>query len=302
MSEQVFTLSNEGAHQHLPSPARLERDVQGVFEKNLDSLLSLRFLASEFMTPCQTMRMDTLCLDENLCPVIIEYKLETDSSVLNQGLYYLNWLLTNRSVFQLLVQELAGKEVAEKVDWSGARVLIIAGSYARYDLQAIEQMQANIDLYTYALFDSGILVLKHVAGRRRPDYRMAHTPRLPKSKLSFENAYKVAPKVVQERIDRFLCSVCELSQDIVTSDRSEHKVISAPTCNPPDIARLHLTENAYPKVRIEIFGSIDDFNLGPKVRTKKTRIGFEFSLTDDEYFDYAIESVRQLYARASSGW
>lgn len=302
MTEQVFTLSTEGAHRHLPSPARLERDVQGLFEHNLQSLLGLRFLASEFTTPCLTMRMDTLALDENFCPVIIEYKLDTDSSVMNQGLYYLNWMVSNKSVIQLLVQDIAGKDIADKVDWSGARVVIIAGAFARYDLQAIEQIQANIDLYTYALFESGIMVLKHVAGQRRPDYRVTSQAKPAKSKLNFDRAYQISPKVVRDRIDRFVAGISDLASDIVVSDIGEHRIISVPSASPTDIARVHLTEGVYPKLRLEIFGAIEDFDLGPKIRTKKTRTGFEFSVTDDEYFDYAIEAIRQLYARALSSW
>lgn len=302
MTEQVFTISTEGARRHLPSPARLERDVQGLFESNLEPMLGLRFLASEFTTPCQTMRMDTLCLDEHLCPVILEYKLDTDSSVMNQGLYYLNWMLANKSVIQLLVQDVAGKEIADKVDWSGARVAIVAGGYARYDLQAIEQIQSNIDLYTYALYESGIMVLKHVAGQRRPDYRATSQAKPPKSKLRFETAYGLAPKVIQDRIDRFQSGITDLAADLVISDAGEYRLISVPMSYPSEIARLHLTESAYPKLRLEIFGAVEDFDLGPKLRTKKTRTGFEFSVTDDEYFDYAIEAIRQLYTRASGSW
>ena len=302
MTEQVFTLSAEGARRHPPSPARLEKDVQGVFEHNLESLLSLRFLASEFTTPCQTMRMDTIALDEGCCPVIVEYKLDSDSSVMNQGLYYLNWMLSNKSVIQVLVQEVAGKETADKIDWSGARVVIIAGAYAKYDLYAIEQVQANIDLYTYSIYQQGIMILKHVAGQRRPDYRSTTQARPQKTKLSFQDAYRLAPKVVRDRIDRFSLAVADLASDIVISDILEHRVIAVPMASPPEIARMHLTEGVYPKFRLEIYGAADDFDLGPKIRTKKTRTGFEFSVTDDEYFDLAIEVIRQIYARSSGSW
>lgn len=302
MIEQVFTVTAGGARRHLPAPARLEREVQGLFEHNLESLLGLRFLVSEFTTPCQTMRMDTLGLDEHLCPVIIEYKLDSDSSVINQGLYYLNWLLSNKSVFQLIVQEVAGKEVADKIDWSGARVSIIAGEYTRYDMQAIEQIHANLDLYTYALFDTGILVLKHLAGKRRPDYRAAAQPRQVKNRLSFEAAYGLAPKVIQDRIDRFQAALLDIASDLTFTDSGEYRGVSVVTTAPGEIARLYLTENAYPKLRLEVFGASEDFDLAPNLRTKKTRNGFELSVTDDEYFDYAVEAIRQLYASATAAW
>jgi RecB family endonuclease NucS len=43
------------------------------FEKNLEALLGVRFLDSEFTTS-NGGRIDTLGLDENGCPVILEYK------------------------------------------------------------------------------------------------------------------------------------------------------------------------------------------------------------------------------------
>ena len=46
----------------------IEKSVQTLFEKNLESLLGVRFLASEFTTT-NGGRIDTLGLDENGCPV-----------------------------------------------------------------------------------------------------------------------------------------------------------------------------------------------------------------------------------------
>jgi RecB family endonuclease NucS len=50
----------------------LERFLQTLFEQNLDRLLGIRCLASEHRTT--TGRIDTLGVDENFSPVIIEYK------------------------------------------------------------------------------------------------------------------------------------------------------------------------------------------------------------------------------------
>jgi hypothetical protein len=47
----------------------IEKSVQTLFEKNLESLLGVRFLASEFTTT-NGGRIDALGLDENGCPAI----------------------------------------------------------------------------------------------------------------------------------------------------------------------------------------------------------------------------------------
>ena len=66
-------------------------------------------LASEYSTgPKHGGRIDTLGIDENGNPVIIEYKRATNENVINQGLFYLDWLLDHRAEFKLLVMERLG--------------------------------------------------------------------------------------------------------------------------------------------------------------------------------------------------
>ena len=62
---------------------------QGLIEKHLDELLGIKFLASEYSTgKIYGGRIDTLGIDENGCPVIIEYKRALNENVINQGLFY----------------------------------------------------------------------------------------------------------------------------------------------------------------------------------------------------------------------
>jgi hypothetical protein len=117
----------------------IEKSVQILFEKNLEALLGVSFLASEFITTSGG-RIDTLGLDENSCPVILEYKRSTNQNVVNQDLFYLDWLMDHRKDFQWLVLEKLGKQAAEKVDWSAPRLICIAGDFNRYDNHAVKQM------------------------------------------------------------------------------------------------------------------------------------------------------------------
>jgi RecB family endonuclease NucS len=80
----------------------IEKSVQTFFERNLASLLGVRFLATEYITT-NGGRIDTLGLDENGCPVILEYKRATNENVVNQGLFYLDWLMDHRKNFEWLV-------------------------------------------------------------------------------------------------------------------------------------------------------------------------------------------------------
>lgn len=138
----------------------LERSLQILFEKNLEALLGVRFLASEFVT--EGGRMDTIGIDENRSPVIIEYKRATNENVINQGLFYLNWLMGHRKDFEWLVLQRFGMEEAQKVDWSGPRLICIAGDFTKYDEHAVRQMDRNIDLIRYRKFEGDLLLLEQL--------------------------------------------------------------------------------------------------------------------------------------------
>ncbi len=140
----------------------IEKSVQTLFEKNLEALLGVRVLASEFTTS-NGGRIDTLGLDENGCPVILEYKRASNENVINQGLFYLDWLMDHRKDFQWLVMEKFGKKEGEAVDWSAPRLICIAGDFNRYDNHAVKQIQRNIELIRYRRFEPDLLMLDLLA-------------------------------------------------------------------------------------------------------------------------------------------
>ena len=90
---------------------QLEKHLQNTIEENMDIFLGVRFLASEYSTgKVHNGRIDSFGIDENNCPVIIEYKRSINENVINQGLYYLDWLLDHKAEFEFLVMnKLDGK-------------------------------------------------------------------------------------------------------------------------------------------------------------------------------------------------
>lgn len=63
-----------------------EKSVQGLVEEHLELMLGVRFLASEYGAgPVHGGRADTLGLDENGSPVVVEFKRGTDAGVLTRA-------------------------------------------------------------------------------------------------------------------------------------------------------------------------------------------------------------------------
>lgn len=160
---QLFRLTN-GTASELPSQAaKLEKTLQGLIEANMSTFLGVRFLASEYKTgKTHRGRIDSLGLDENGCPVIVEYKRHSTENVINQGLFYLDWLLDHQAEFRWLVMEQLGKDVAEQIEWAGTRLLCIAADFTRYDEHAVQQIPRNIELLRYKLFGDDLLLLELV--------------------------------------------------------------------------------------------------------------------------------------------
>ena len=159
---KLFKTSASSVDELPGSSVSLERSLQTMFERNLESLLGVTFLASEFVTS-NGGRMDTLGIDENRCPVIIEYKRDRNENVINQGLFYLDWLMDHRGDFEMLVAKQFGHELASAVEWSSPRLICIAGDFTKYDEHAVKQMGRNISLIRYRRFGDDLLLLERLA-------------------------------------------------------------------------------------------------------------------------------------------
>lgn len=160
----------------------LEKDLQTLIEKNLETVFNCRFVASEFSTGAQHAgRIDSLALSEEDNPVIIEYKKVESSELINQSLFYLHWIQDHRGDFEIAVQKKLGSDVS--VDWSDVRVICIAPNFKKYDLHAVEVMGANIELWKYRLFSNNSLYLEEV-------FHTTKASGVPRSAGTAENGFK----------------------------------------------------------------------------------------------------------------
>jgi len=157
---KFFRIENDQAVELQGQSLALEKSLQTLIEKNLETFLGIQFIASEYSTGKRHGgRIDTLGLDENNSPVIIEYKRSLNENVINQGLYYLDWLLDHKAEFELMILRRFGAEIADSIDWSSPRLLCIAGNFTKYDMHAVQQINRNIELYQYKHFQEQFFML-----------------------------------------------------------------------------------------------------------------------------------------------
>lgn len=138
----------------------LEKELQQLLEDNMYTFFGVTFLKSEYRIT--NGRMDSIGIDENNCPVIFEYKRSVNENVINQGLFYLDWLLDHKADFKLLVMDVLGIEKAEAIDWSMPCVICVANDFTKFDEHAVNQMQRNIKLVKYKKFGDTLISLEHL--------------------------------------------------------------------------------------------------------------------------------------------
>lgn len=175
----------------------LERELQNIIEKNMHTFFGVTFLQSEYKTT-DGGRMDSIGIDENYCPVIFEYKRSMNENVINQGLFYLNWLLDHKDSFRILVIEVLGLEKSKLIDWSKPRVVCIANDFTKYDESAIKQMNRNISLIRYKKFENDLLMFEQVNENVVYDIEEDSNEKKNKShQKTFTEKYQEAPEKIK---------------------------------------------------------------------------------------------------------
>ncbi|MGO4192986.1 DUF5655 domain-containing protein [Arthrobacter sp. YAF17] len=161
---KLFEVLDGAATELVSQSVALEKSLQLLIEENMQTMFGIHFLAREYSTgKVHRGRIDSLGLDENLSPVIFEYKRTMHESVINQGLFYLDWLMDHQAEFRYLVQKKLGAHLADEIDWSTPRLICVANDFTRYDEYAVRQIDRNIELVRYRDFGSKFVAIELVS-------------------------------------------------------------------------------------------------------------------------------------------
>ncbi|MDY3845711.1 MAG: DUF5655 domain-containing protein [Eubacteriales bacterium] len=195
----------------------IEKELQNIIEKNMQEFFGVRFLASEYRI--DNGRMDSIGIDENNCPVIFEYKRFSSENVINQGLFYLNWLLEHKANFKLLVLDIYGKEVANDIDWSMPRVICIASDFNKYDEEAIKQINRNVSLIRYKQYSADLLLFELLNTNTVAPIDTEPTERKfqQNNEKTFTEQYRNAPQNFKDLYDELSEYTMRLGDDVSQS-------------------------------------------------------------------------------------
>lgn len=138
-------------------PFKLEKDIQNLCEQNLESLLGLELVKSEFTVG--NYRIDSLAYDKAQNSfVIIEYKRSDSRSVVDQGYAYLSTMLNNKADFVLEYNESRKTPLRKNnVEWSQSKVIFIAPSFNAYQKEAINFKDLPIELWEIKRYANNVV-------------------------------------------------------------------------------------------------------------------------------------------------
>lgn len=158
----IYSKSNDTLKQVKEIPFKLERDIQNIFESNLQDIMGLRFVKSEFTI--KNRRIDTLAFDtQTNAFIIIEYKRDKNYSVVDQGLTYLNLMLQNKAEFILTYNETLKDVIHSKnVDWSQSRVAFVSPSFTENQISASDFKDFGIELWEIKQFENNTISINTI--------------------------------------------------------------------------------------------------------------------------------------------
>ena len=300
----LFKVSNNNASRlkpitNLNGKRILERDVQRIFEANLHELLGVHFLASEYSTSFGG-RMDTLGIDDEGNPCIIEYKKGHNENVINQGLSYLRWLLDHKDSFEKLCNE---KNITNAIQWAAPRVICVAESYNKFDTDTADLLPINIELYRYKLYEDGLLTLdtenyQKVKLQDAPKFTAdSGKPEKLQETFTLEHHLAMSSDQTKELFEALKERILAIDKEII-EDPKKYYIAYKTTRNFTDI----IIQKAKLKVFVNIkTGTIED----PRglARDLETPVhighlgngGYEIEVRPGDDLDYVMSLIQQSY-------
>ncbi len=300
---QLFNIKHDKLNSIDEQPFKLEKDIQNLFEKNLQTISNLKFVKSEFAV--KDYRIDTLAYDtEANAFVIIEYKKGSNLSVIDQGVTYLNLMLEYKANFIIEYNESCKENLKRnQIDWSQSRIIFVAPAFTEYQKQSTNFKDLPIELWEIKKFENNLISINPVK-KSKSAPTISNVQKNKNSTLAkvtreivvYDEAYHLKDHSddVLELYDSFKNAILTLSPDL---EITPQKLYIAFKRGKNNIVSIHL-QNQSLKMWINAKkGFLDD----PKNITKDvSQLGhwgtgdYEIIVSDSKYLEYIMSLIKQL--------
>ncbi|MGO2103444.1 MAG: DUF5655 domain-containing protein [Psychroflexus halocasei] len=158
----LYKLQSNSINSLKEKPFKLEKEIQQLFEANLNELMGLQLVKSEFSI--KNKRIDTLAFDpETKAFIIVEYKRSKNISVVDQGFTYLSLMLENKADFIVEYNETLKTNLKRsEVDWSQTRVVFVSTSFTENQKTATNFKDIAIELWEIKRYENNLISVNQI--------------------------------------------------------------------------------------------------------------------------------------------
>ena len=300
---QIFSNKKQSLILLKEKPFKLEKEIQTLFEKNLDIIGNLTFVKSEFKI--KDYRIDTLAYDtEANAFVIIEYKRERNFSVIDQGVTYLNLMLDYQADFIVEYNESCQTNLKRnEIDWSQSKIIFVSPAFTDYQKQSTNFKDLAIELWEIKRFENDMITINPIKrSKSAPSIKQIQHPqnspldKVTKELIVYDEDAHLKDKndEVSELYDSFKNAILALSTDIEIFPK---KLYIAFKKDKNNIVSIHLQNRSLKLWLNAKKGNLDD----PKKLTKDvSNVGhwatgdYELTVSDTKNLEYIMSLVKQV--------
>ena len=302
---KLFSINKDVLEEVDAIPFPLEKDIQGLIEKNVNTIFGLTFIQSELSV--DKYRIDTLCYDEeNNSFVIIEYKKGSSYSVIDQGFTYLQLLLNSKHFFIHTLSHFLGKVInLSDVDWSQSRIIFISPSFTSFQRDSVNFRDLPFELWEIQRYSNNSVVLSQLLANSKVSIDSLSTSTSNSTITQVSREVKVYSEdkhleygtiELNDIYSEVRNRIIELGSDVEIVPRKEYVGFKR---------RSNFVDIEFQKKKLLVFinlkkGELDDpKGISRDVSTVGHRGNgdYEFPLTVDSDIDYLMFLVKQSYKK-----
>ncbi|MCX6724010.1 MAG: DUF5655 domain-containing protein [Candidatus Staskawiczbacteria bacterium] len=267
-----------------------EHQLQKYAEEYLGEHFRCYYLKSFYQIP--NGEIDTLAITEDGNPCIIEYKHKQEDRVLNQIVFYYDWLTQKPTKFEFerIVKE---NQITKSidVDWSEIRLICVAKEYSKWDASLIKHLDTDIECYTYTYHENELdIYLDPLINQFKKQKNYSGEP--VNKVVTLEDHRNRADKEGKEFLDELRESVFKMGDDIEEGYTPDYiKYFVKTTFLGIHVKRKWLVI----QLRVNEKTFKDPKKLAKDISSRKWTTTREMKIDSMDKLNYAITLIKQAY-------
>nr|WP_319401824.1 DUF5655 domain-containing protein [uncultured Carboxylicivirga sp.] len=298
----MYSLGNGTIAQIKEKPFKLEKDIQNLFEANLNTIMGLELVKSEFSI--KNKRIDSLAFDpQSKAFIIIEYKREKNISVVDQGFTYLSLMFENKADFIVEYNESLKKQLKrDDIDWSQTRVVFVSTSFTENQRLATNFKDIAIELWEVKRYENDTVSISPIKKSRSAESIKPITQQNKELK-AVQDEIKVYTE--DDHLSKPIEEIKELYENVrdkmlALADNLEiqpQKLYIAIKSDKRNLVYLHVQKK---NLKIWINAKWGDINEPKGIARNVSNTGhygygdYEIDMKDDSQLEYILSLVKEL--------